>query len=269
MGSPCPPPPRPSRTADPAPSARRADPDRVRAAVTAAATFGDYFVATTEPGEGTSLRDLRGDHSGLRAVVDGAAAALRVDEPRVAAAQLHYELAERLWSLALGTWATGELAADLGPLRCGFTSTAVTLALPSPGGWDVADPTELAALLTHTVVDEQLRPLHDALRAVTRVATGLLWGNAAAGLVLAARAVTRSRPDPRVGTLVTALLAAPPLRGTLDGRWDGPVTRRSCCLYYRVPNGRPCGDCPLTGAAVVGGAAARRRAHRVRSGRSG
>ncbi|MEV0504296.1 (2Fe-2S)-binding protein, partial [Streptomyces spectabilis] len=52
------------------------------------------------------------------------------------------------------------------------------------------------------------------------------------------------RPDAgqRALALATDLFALPELRstGTLDGT---AFRRRSCCLYYRCPNGGLCGDC--------------------------
>jgi iron complex transport system ATP-binding protein len=162
------------------------------------------------------------------------------------------------------------------------------LLLADAGAEQPADPHDLhtvAALVTRTVVDGHLQPLADAVHAETRIATGLLWGNAASALVGAVRVLSRGavlEPGPgdaaaaapggdaadmaaadvtagaaasarRLGGLAAALLATDPLAGAgrytlnADGTLDpASFVRRSCCLYYRIPPGGICGDCSLT-----------------------
>ena len=103
-----------------------------------------------------------------------------------------------------------------------------------------------AVAVRRVVIDRHLRPLVAAVREVTPVAEGLLWGNAASALAGALTVLARDRPATSGPgrRLVEELLEMPPLRGA--GTF-GPrgFRRRSCCLYYRVPGGGLCGDCAL------------------------
>ncbi|MGP4005233.1 (2Fe-2S)-binding protein [Streptomyces sp. 4N124] len=176
--------------------------------------------------------------------------ALHAPEPRIAASIAQQGLAARLWSAALGCAALYGRVPDLDPrlLRWDPDGSApddlwLTEVRPLP-----AD----AATLADTVLHAHLEPLTAALHTRHRVATGLLWGNAASALAGAARqldlwARTDGRPEvaARARTLTTALLGHPRLAGagTLTGT---AFRRRSCCLYYRVPGGGVCGDCCFT-----------------------
>ncbi len=91
-----------------------------------------------------------------------------------------------------------------------------------------------------------MEPLEAGLR--VKLAPGLLSGNIASALVGAAQALLAVRPDLRqsiVGVthslLDTGRLAG---SGTIIGG-DLGFQRRSCCLFYRIPDGGTCGDCPL------------------------
>jgi hypothetical protein len=176
--------------------------------------------------------------------------ALHAPEPRIAASVAQQGLASRLWSAALGCAALYGRVPDLDPrlLRWDPDGSApddlwLTEVRPLP-----ADAATLAA----TVLHAHLEPLTAALHTRHRVATGLLWGNAASALAGAARqldlwARTNGRPEAaaRARTLTTALLGHPRLAGT--GTLTGTAfRRRSCCLYYRVPGGGVCGDCCFT-----------------------
>lgn len=176
--------------------------------------------------------------------------ALHAPEPRIAASVAQQGLASRLWSAALGCAALYGRVPDLDArlLRWDPDGSApddlwLTEVRPLP-----AD----AATLADTVLHAHLEPLTAALHTRHRVATGLLWGNAASALAGAARqldlwARTNGRPEAaaRARTLTTALLGHPRLAGT--GTLTGTAfRRRSCCLYYRVPGGGVCGDCCFT-----------------------
>jgi ferric iron reductase protein FhuF len=92
---------------------------------------------------------------------------------------------------------------------------------------------------------------------VSGVAPGLLWGNAASALAGTLRVLyawclgegARPGAAARAVALVGELMADPLLRDAGGLRAGGPgapaYTRRSCCLYYRVPGGGLCGDCAL------------------------
>ncbi|WSM43606.1 (2Fe-2S)-binding protein [Streptomyces cellulosae] len=171
------------------------------------------------------------------------AAALRTQEPRVAASVAHQGLAARLWSVALGCAALHGEVPDLAPdtLHWNPESSApddlhLPKVRPLPGD---------AATLADVVLHGHLEPLSAALRARHRVAPALLRGNAASALAAAAREITRhARPDAaaRAARLARELLAHPGLSGA-GGLTATGFRRRSCCLYYRVPGGGVCGDC--------------------------
>ncbi|MFF8980062.1 (2Fe-2S)-binding protein [Streptomyces cellulosae] len=171
------------------------------------------------------------------------AAALRTQEPRVAASMAHQGLAARLWSVALGCAALHGAAPDLAPSTLRWDpegSAPDDLHLP-----EVRSLPGDAATLADVVLRGHLEPLSAALRARHRIAPALLRGNAASALAAAAREITRhARPDAaaRATRLAGDLLDHPLLTGagTLTG---SAFRRRSCCLYYRVPGGGVCGDC--------------------------
>ncbi|EIV91088.1 (2Fe-2S)-binding protein [Frankia sp. QA3] len=207
----------------------------------------------------------------LAAAIEGQAAALGGAERRVAASNLFIGHAIRLWCVTLGCWERGGLIPDLpvdAVLAVGPGSRA-PLALADTGGWRPADPGDVdtvAALVTRVVIDGHLRPFAAAMHATIRTATGLLWGNAASALVGAVGAIARHAtlgpaapsdapsggPVRHQARLAATLLEQPPLAGTGvhrrhdDGNLDLPsFVRRSCCLYYRLPDGAMCEDCSL------------------------
>ena len=198
---------------------------------------------------------------GLRSMITATGSQLGVSEARVAASTLHMALAARLWSPVLCCGLLHGVVPDLAHLRIG-PSPPLRLSLPEPRGWHVRCPDsqdgqddqtgqgDIAALAYHVVVDGHLEPLSHGLP--VKVASGLLRGNAAATMTGALRVLTCARPETARAArpLAQALLATGMLRGT--GSLAGPgleFLRRSCCLYYRVPGGGMCSDCPLPGHA--------------------
>jgi len=207
--------------------------------------------------------------------IGAAAQRLRTPELRVAASILHLGLAARLWSVTLGAAALGRLVPDLDPAHVHYRWPAtgpLDLWLPGtapdgPGRTAPVDDADLADAVHRSVIEQNLVPLHAAVRAVVPVAEGLLWGNAASALAGALQVlrtqIAPGRPDAAATALrvTQALLAAAPLLGTgtltVDrtrppspaglGARSAAATlrfrRRSCCLYYRVPGGGICGDC--------------------------
>nr|WP_231134057.1 (2Fe-2S)-binding protein [Motilibacter deserti] len=97
------------------------------------------------------------------------------------------------------------------------------------------------------LVDDVLAPLVETASTLAPLAPPLLWGNVASAVAGAAGALARARPDLRERAYAVAdeLLAHPPL--ARSGRFDTrrAFSRRTCCLYYRLPGGGTCGDCPL------------------------
>jgi iron complex transport system ATP-binding protein len=219
---------------------RRADPAAVAAALASTAVTSPYFTVDDDR-TGKPLRSFHDDPDVLAEAVRRVGAHFGAREARVAASTFQFLVAAGLWSVALGALAHGGVVPDLRRLRCRIGEDAsVRLSLPEPGGWTTGgDP---VPLLLQAVVEEHLKPLHAGLRAGVKVADGLLWGNAAAAVRSALRPLAADLSD-----LADRLLSAPPLHGALAP--DG--TRRSCCLFYRTPDGHTCRACPLTGAAVT------------------
>jgi iron complex transport system ATP-binding protein len=184
----------------------------------------------------------------LTAMVADHARRLRTREPRVAASLFFHAYASRVWSPVLASLRDG-VVPDLDPavlwLPC-RPGAPVTLRLSAVGGWAGTG----ADLVATVVLDRLLDPMIRALRRLTPVAPGLLWGNAASALAGALQVLVGHDPScPASRAVAAQLLAAGPLAGTgvLSDRHGHPAfRRRSCCLYYRVPGGGLCGDCALT-----------------------
>jgi iron complex transport system ATP-binding protein len=239
-----------------------------------------------------TLADFYANRDLLDAALGDMAARLGCGERRVAASTLYLGHAARVWSVALGSWAVGGVVPHLAPGTVCWNVAAgrpTELVVTAPTGRRVspadvdADVGAALEAVTAAVVDAHLRPFADVLRRATGTAAGLLWGNAASALVGAVQ-VLDSRRGPGPGSpgpgpdgvvppaavdaarrLAARLLERPPLAGTTRHRVDADgrlvlrgVVRRSCCLFYRVPDGGTCGDCPLTASP----AAARRRERR-------
>lgn len=174
------------------------------------------------------------------------AGALRAPELRIAASIAQQGLAARLWSVALGCAALYGRIPDLSPRRLRWDPDA---SAPDDLWLDAVEPLPGdAGTLADVVLHGHLEPLTAALHAEYRLATGLMWGNAASALAGAARQLGH-RPDlsDRARDLASELLAHPLLAGT--GTLTGTAfRRRSCCLYYRLPEGGVCGDCCFTRA---------------------
>ena len=222
-----------------------ADPDAVRAALAEAAGAGPFFTMSV----GDDGRDWVPASvlysAGLGELIDATAASLGVTEARVAAATVHLGYAARLWSPVLHCALRHAVVPDLTGLRAG-TAPSLRLNLAQPRGWRAAGPASQAALAYRTVVRGHLKPLR--ARLPVKVAAGLLHGNAASAMTTSLRLVAAAHPElgPRARELALALLSTGVLRGT--GELTGPgleFRRRSCCLFYRVPGGGTCADCPL------------------------
>ncbi|WP_329519829.1 (2Fe-2S)-binding protein [Spirillospora sp. NBC_01491] len=209
------------------------------------ARLGPYFEVVTDPAEEAdpTWRPLpERDTARLIGLTDAYAERLGTGERRVAASILFQGLASRLWSPVVAAAAQG-VVPDLGGLHWRWAPGApIALWLRDPAGLRTGDP---AGPVHREVVDGQLRPLRETMLGFVRLADGLLWGNAASALAGTLR-VASGRPGmDGMDGLVRDLLARDPLTGT--GSFDhGDFTRRSCCLYYRVPpEGGLCGDCAL------------------------
>jgi FhuF 2Fe-2S C-terminal domain len=226
-------------------AARPADPDLVRRALADAARTGPYF-ALSVGDDGRRWRPAAALYAdGLAGLVESTGAQLGVTEARVAASTVQLGYAARLWSPVLGCALQDGIVPDLTELRTGETAP-MRLDLPEPRGWQPGGEQELAALAYRMVVTCHLEPL--GARLPVKVAAGLLHGNAAAAMTGALRVLACTRPGlvKPARALAERLLDTGVLRGT--GELTGPgleFLRRSCCLFYRVPDGGLCSDCPL------------------------
>lgn len=228
-----------------------ADPGAVRAALAEAAGAGPFFVVSVGD-DGREWAPAAALYSaGLAGLIAATGASLGVTEPRVVAATVHLGYAARLWSPVLHCALRHAIVPDLTDLRSG-AAPSLRLNLRQPRGWQASGPAAQAALAYRMVVRCHLEPLRAHLP--VKMAAGLLHGNAAAAMTAALRLLAATHPDlgPRARVLAQTLLATGVLRGT--GELTGPgleFLRRSCCLFYRVPGGGTCADCPLPPAAAA------------------
>lgn len=223
----------------------------LRAALAEIAEFGTYFElgdAAAEPGPWQGVDTLYDVRSGLLdAVVEATRQRLAHHERRVAASIFQQGFAARLLSPQLGAIGLYGCRPDLTPRHTVWRLRdrhSVALAVSRTRGWQ--GPAE--SLVTHALdasVRDHLLPLERALQSITKLPSDLLRGNVASVVVSGFRLLA-----PRLGEEwrrpARIALDHPYLRGqgTLgDGRAE--FVRRSCCLYYRVPGGGLCGDCPL------------------------
>jgi hypothetical protein len=255
-------------------------PEPMAATLDRAAAAGPFFFVRTDAGSPRAqgflpLPELyaEGSRPVLRKRLETVAGRLGTTEQRVAASLTHQGLAGRLWSITLAPAVLAGRVPELGgdalwwhPER----STPDELRLPAPAALpplpsEPASGDELADRLRTAVLDTHLTPLHQAIAAVCPVSPRILWGNAASALIGTLRVLHdwcrttgELRAAQRAVALTASLLRTPPLHhtGTLDPAVPA-FTRRSCCLYYRVPGGGLCGDCVLrrAGAGPAGGPA--------------
>lgn len=225
--------------------AHPANPRLVRQALDDTAAAGPFFVLGVGDG-GPGWRPAAGLYAaGLPGLVASTAAQLGVTEPRVAASTVQLGYAARLWSPVLGCVLLHAIVPDLAGLRVA-AGPPLRLRVPQPRGWQADSEPGLAALAYRMVVPGQLEPMRRGFG--VKIAAGLLHGNAAAAMTAALRVLAAGRPglERPARALAQRLLGTGLLRGT--GELTGPgleFRRRSCCLFYRVPGGGLCGDCPL------------------------
>jgi ferric iron reductase protein FhuF len=168
--------------------------------------------------------------------LDRIAARYRTTERRVAASLFFLSYTARLLSPVVAARAVDGVAPDVRPANLWWRY--------GPDGLQVRLKDPVAGV----GVAESMEPVVEALREVTPVARGLLWGNAASSMAGALRTISRSGMATDCVALGEELFADPPLKGTGEFiPFPGEVVfrRRSCCLYYRLDGGGTCGDCPL------------------------
>ena len=204
---------------------------------------GNPFLSFADHAE-VSAADFDAAVPSLLTAVAGATGAR---EPRVAASLVVLGYSARLLGPTVAVLLRDGVLLDVSPARVRFgygAGAGFRLALPSPAGWTGPAPA-LAARWCEAVLDDHLAMVVAAVRARVKVAAPLLWGNIASGLMgtLAALVLADAVPRDACTAFAALSLAHGPLVGT--GDVDGPLRfrRRSCCLYYRIPDGGYCGDC--------------------------
>lgn len=221
----------------------RVSAESVRAAAQTCASLGPYF-STELSAPGEFLQDLA--PSQIRAWVEQTCERLGTHELRVGASTWQFSLVARLWSFMIGCWITSGILPDL--LETGYHHgpDGMRLTPAATGGWcdEAADADTVAELMAEQVWSVA-GPVHQALRQGVPVAAGLLEGNCAAAAVGALRAARGHSTCAESAGLLPALLATRLIAPHLDRTADAGLRRRSCCLFYRTPQGGTCGDCPL------------------------
>lgn len=230
------------------------DRDRVVAALTATADIGPYFRVRVED-DACGVRFAEVADADLTRYAQAVCRHLASQELRVGVSTWQFGLAARIWSVAMGCWATSRVVPELRGLVLVDDEDRSRLAMCPAGGWAVedADPDVVARVLGIQVLGA-LRPLHERLVEVSGIAAGLLDGNAAAAVAGAAASLQRFgqqryRVVRELEPLVTRLLQLDGVREWLEpappGSGSNGLRRRTCCLYYRTPVGGTCGDCPV------------------------
>jgi hypothetical protein len=216
----------------------------ISAALSEISSYGEFFTITTG-GVGTGWQPVhRFYDNGCAELIDATAAHYGTADLRIGASLVQFSHASRLWSPVLACALGHGVIPDLTHLE--RADDAARLRLPDPIGEPVDRDHPPPDLLYRIVVQQHLEPLAAGLR--VKMASGLLFGNAASALVGASLALQHARPDLRepATRLTESLLATGKLGNT--GVITGPnlaFRRRSCCLYYRAPTGSKCSDCAL------------------------
>ena len=220
------------------------------------AAIGPFFAATANSAEAVDdswrpCRELYVDPEPLAGRIGQVADALGTSDRRIAASITYQGLAARLVSPLIASaalygllprWSVDSLhwrRAAVGPWP--LWESDMSLTCPAEA-W-------LPSAVADAVVVPHLLALEEAVRRQASVSARTLRGNATSAVVAAGRLVARSRPGAarRAESVVRGLLDTESLSdtGSLGDGWA--FRRRSCCLYYRLPDGGTCGDCVLVG----------------------
>jgi hypothetical protein len=217
----------------------------ISAALSEISSYGEFFTIAVGGTDAGWQPVRRFYDNGCSELIVATVARYSTADLRIGASMVQFSHASRLWSPVLACALVHGVVPDLTHLE--RADDAARLRLPDPIGRPVDRDDPPPDLLYRIVVQQHLEPLAEGLR--VKMASGLLFGNAASALVGASRALQQARPDLReqATRLTESLLAT----GKLDnaGVITGPnltFRRRSCCLYYRAPTGSKCSDCALT-----------------------
>ena len=226
---------------------RPASASQVREALLATAGIGEFF--RLEVCDGPDRAGWRPAaevcRDGLAGLIASTAAQLRTGDVRVAASIAHLGLAERLWSPVLGCGLLCGIVPDLSTLVM-TAGSGTRLGVTSLSGWTAAAPDPLATLVAESVGGNSASAMAGALVVLVRARPGLASSATALG-----HALLRTEGLRDAGVLADAGPGrvadhAGPAGATQPRPAALAFRRRSCCLYYRVPGGRLCGDCCLT-----------------------
>jgi FhuF 2Fe-2S C-terminal domain len=216
----------------------------ISAALSEISSYGEFFTITVG-GTDTGWQPVRRFYdNGCAELINATVARFDTADLRIGASMVQFSHASRLWSPVLACALGHGVVPDLTHLE--RADDAARLRLPDPTGEPVDRDDPPPDLLYRIVVQQHLEPLAAGLR--VKMASGLLFGNAASALVGASRALQSARPDlcKPATRLTESLLATGKLA---NAGMIGPnlvFRRRSCCLYYRAPTGSKCSDCALT-----------------------
>lgn len=168
-------------------------------------------------------------------------------EPRVAASSFQLGVAARLLSPIVAAALCRQAIPILTPASLFFGAVNHTPV------FSVADveiravgDIDSAAHGISALLPELFEPLNATLRSVAALSLQVSTGNvvSAANGAVTVLAMTQPHVEAAGRALVGALLAGGPLADA--GRLDNDVfTRRSCCLFYKVPGAGLCGDCVI------------------------
>lgn len=102
---------------------------------------------------------------------------------------------------------------------------------------------------------EQIQPVLATLAATInrcgKVTPRILVGNTSTGIALSTRSLLGRGDDAALLNLANLVAERGGYAQWFTGEVPGPITRRTCCLYYRAARRRPCGDCALKGSAAM------------------
>jgi hypothetical protein len=205
-------------------------------------SYGGFF-ALTVGGDATGWHPVGQFYAvGFADLVDATVKRYHAPELRIGASLVHLGHAARLWSPVLACVLGHGVIPDLTELQ--RADHGAHLRLPEPVGEAVSSSS--AELLYRVVVQHHVESLEAGLH--VKLAPGLLSGNIASALLGASRALLLARPDLHqpIVDVTNSLLGTGRLAGSgVITSGDLNFRRRSCCLFYRIPDGGKCGDCPL------------------------
>lgn len=169
-------------------------------------------------------------------------------EPRVAASSFHLGVAARLLSPIIAAALCRQAIPMLTPANLFFSTVthAPVFAVADVEFRAVRD-IDSAARMISALLPELFDPLNLTLRSAAALSLQISTGNlaSAANGAVTVLAMTQPHLESAGRALVGGLLADAPMADA--GRLDRDIfTRRSCCLFYKVPGAGLCGDCVIS-----------------------